>query len=122
MLRKITHIILSLVLLLSTTGITIDKHYCGSRLVSVSIAGDSQSCCDPGDGCCHNDIDTFKLTVDYTVSTVSIDFDQTIVEIPVQPSFYISLLDGSLTDAEFTFFVPPRNLRTTLSTFQTYRL
>ena len=107
MLRKITHIIISLVLLVSTTGITIDKHYCGSRLVSVSIAGDSEPCCDTGDACCHDDVDTYKLAVDYTVSTVSIDFDQPAVDIPVRPLFYVSLPDGSLPDVEFTFFVPP---------------
>ena len=122
MLRTITHIILSLVLLVSTAGVTIDRHYCGTRLVSVSLTGDTQSCCEPGDGCCHNDIDTYKLEVDYTVSPFSIDFDQLAVEIPVQQFFNISLPDGSLTDTEFSFFVPPRKLRTSLSTLQTYRL
>ncbi len=74
MFKKISHIIIVLLLLVTTMGMTIDKHYCGTRLVSVSILNEVESCCDMGDDCCHNDTETFKLKVDYTHSQINTDF------------------------------------------------
>ena len=122
MLRKISHIILSLILLVSTMGLTIDKHYCGTRLVSVSILNDTDPCCDPGDGCCHDDSETYKLSVDYTLSQSDIDFNQAPIVLPALSFLYVPLFGGISSNAEFTVFIPPRSLRTTLSTFQTYLL
>ena len=122
MLRKISHIILSLILLVSTMGLTIEKHYCGTRLVSISILDEPDSCCDMTDGCCHNDTETYKLSVDYTVSQLNMDFNKAPVDIPALPFFYFSLPDGGSSDNEFTVFIPPRSLRTILSINQTFLL
>jgi hypothetical protein len=122
MFRTISHIILSLILLISTMGLTIDKHYCGTRLVSVSIFDEPESCCDMTGGCCHNDTETYKLSADYTVSQLNVDFTQAPLKIPALEFFYVSLLDGRSSDIGSSVFIPPRKLRTTLSIFQTYRL
>ena len=122
MLRKISHIFLSLLILVTTMGLTIDKHYCGTRLVSVSIFSETESCCDMTSNCCHDDTDTYKLDVDYTLSQLNIDFVQTPFEIPGLSFYYLSLFDRRSLDAEFASFIPPRKIQATLSIFQTYRL
>ena len=122
MLRKISHIILSVLLLVTTMGLTIDKHYCGSRLVSVSIVNDTDTCCDQDDGCCKDVTDTYKLSADYTFSQANINFNLVPTILPVLSFFYISSLAIEPSDIEFSWFVPPRELKTTLSDFQTYLL
>ena len=72
MLRKITHIVLALFLLVSTTGITISMHYCGGEYVSTSINKEAKSCCDSTGGCCENKTMHFEVEDDY-VSPVQID-------------------------------------------------
>src|SRR5690606_1502853 len=47
--RKSLHIFLAFLLLFSTTGVAISKHYCGEILQSVSINGETKSCCDSQD-------------------------------------------------------------------------
>ena len=122
MLRKISHIIIVLLLLVTTMGLTIDKHYCGTRLVSVSILDEAESCCDMSDDCCHNDTETYKLNVDYTYSQINTDFNQVPIELPALSFHYLSLFEGNSSDAVCSLFIPPRKIKTTLSVFQTYRL
>lgn len=122
MLRKISHISLSLLILVTTIGLTIDKHYCGTRLVSVSIFSETESCCDMTSNCCHDNTDTYKLDVDYTLSQLKIDFVQAPIELPALSFYYLSMFEGNSSDAGFSIFIPPRKIQTTLSIFQTYRL
>jgi hypothetical protein len=63
LIRKISHIVFSLVLVITTTGMTITKHYCGTRLVSVKIISEPEKCCD-NSNCCHNETITIKLDSD----------------------------------------------------------
>ena len=73
MLKKISHIILSVLLLITTMGMTVSRHYCKGDLYSVSISGtDNASGCDMGN-CCHDEIQNIKITNDFSVpSAVSI--------------------------------------------------
>ncbi len=72
MLKRITHIALSFLLLTATMGISVSKHYCGSRLVEVSINSEAIPCCaDMGNsGCCHDETEYFQFDEDF----VSPDF------------------------------------------------
>ena len=72
MLRKISHIVLALFLLVSTTGITISMHYCGGKYVSTSINEEAKSCCDGTGGCCENKTLHFEVKDDY-VNAVQIE-------------------------------------------------
>ena len=122
MLRKITHIIIVVLLLVTTMGMTIDKHYCGTRLVSVSILNEIESCCDITDDCCHNDSESYKLSVDYAYSQINTDFNPVPTELPAFSTHYLSLFEGNCSDAGFSLYNPPRKILTTLSIFQAYRL
>jgi len=67
MLKTFSHIILSLILLVSTMGMAVSKHYCGGELVSVSLNENSSddSCCDM-DNCCHNETQVYKVKEDFS--------------------------------------------------------
>jgi hypothetical protein len=65
MIRRLFHIILVLIVLLLTSGVTITRHFCGNNLRSVAIMNTPPSCCDM-EGCCHNETVTIVLEDDFT--------------------------------------------------------
>ena len=69
MFRKARNIAVSLVFLVSTTGITLHKHYSGGELFDFSVFGKAKSCCETNCGCCKDEIVTFKLHTDVLGST-----------------------------------------------------
>jgi hypothetical protein len=69
MLKKISHIILFIVLLAATTGMAVSEHFCNGYLISSSIYTEADSCCD--DECCRNKMEFIQLDVDFTVSEFS---------------------------------------------------
>ena len=66
MFRKTAHIILTLLLLTTTIGFSVSKHYCGSRLVEVSINSEAEPCCDDmeNSSCCHHETEYFQVIED----------------------------------------------------------
>ncbi len=70
MLKKISHIILSCLLLISTMGMTVSMHYCGEELISVSLLNEADSCCDMGD-CCQSETHVYQVNEDFSVPAVS---------------------------------------------------
>jgi hypothetical protein len=124
MLRKSSHIILSILLLFATIGLTISKHYCGGNHVSTSIFGEAEPCCD-SDDCCKNETESYQLDENY--SSVSIS------EVPQSTKFQlvdltILIFDHTKFNLESIndFFVanspPPLKIQTFLSQIQTYLL
>ncbi|TAL56850.1 MAG: hypothetical protein EPN85_14780 [Bacteroidetes bacterium] len=67
--KKIFSVLLSVVFLFSAMGVTINSHYCGMKLKSVSLT--AKGCCCkknvkmPKD-CCKNEIKYVKITDDYS--------------------------------------------------------
>jgi hypothetical protein len=56
MIRKIIHIFFALLILVSTTGFTINMHYCHGQLVDLALFAPAKSCCDrAGDTPCQGD-------------------------------------------------------------------
>jgi len=124
--RKIAHILFMLVLMVSTTGYTLTKHYCGNDLVDVSITGNVDRCCDMEGGCCHDESQTFQLQVDYTspIVTDHVDYFSFVTfEIPVlqigNPEKSNTLLAGLIPAAESP---PPKEVSLFLADIQVYRL
>lgn len=72
MFKKIGHIILSVVLLISTMGMAVSKHYCGEHLVSVSLYenANDDSCCDM-DNCCHNETKVYQVKENFSVPSIA---------------------------------------------------
>jgi len=94
MVAKFIHIVLSLSILLSTTGLTLAKHYCQGEMQAVGVLSKA-SCCeknekapcfnsdkscgshqdgDEDDGCCNSQPKYYKLSQDEQVQNV--DFHQ----------------------------------------------
>lgn len=67
MFKKIGYIALATLLILTTVGFVISRHYCSGELVSVQVDIPADNCCDEeADNCCHNESETFILKVDFT--------------------------------------------------------
>ena len=70
--KKVFSIFLSLIFLASAVGMTINSHYCGMKLRSVSLT--EKNCCCKKDkkmpkDCCKNEIVYVKITDNYSPST-----------------------------------------------------
>jgi len=63
MFRKTANILLVMLLLTTTIGCSVSKHYCGSHLVEVSINSEAEPCCDymETSNCCHDETEFFQL-------------------------------------------------------------
>ena len=70
MIRKLSHIILASLLLVTTMGMAVSKHYCHSSLVDVSVFANADSCCDDG-GCCTNDNHFYQVKEDFSAPVIS---------------------------------------------------
>lgn len=128
MFRKIAHIILPLFLLWANTGVNFSMHYCGGKLINVSLNPEHQSCCSEGeDNCCE-------------IITEKIQFDETYL-IPQSDNLFRNisrdlqcknqkLFNETLDHAFFDHrqlnnnhkFPPPPLIQETLARLQTYRL
>src|SRR6056297_1320461 len=70
MLKRFSHISLSLLLLISTVGFAVSKHYCGDALVDVTYNENADDCCDDG-ACCHNETLLYQLDEDYSAPQIT---------------------------------------------------
>lgn len=72
-LKKIGHIILVLLLLISTAGVSINKHYSGGELFSKSIFFKAKSCCETPCGCCNETSKFVQVKADYLSSAFHLE-------------------------------------------------
>ncbi len=122
MLRKISHIILALLVLVTTMGMTVSAHYCGGELKSIQLLSESENCC--GDSCpnCQNEIIKVDIGEDFTIQTLNLEFEQNFTFLPA----FIQLLQVPDFTEEIVQVVyhkpPPLKIQTVLSDLQVYRL
>ncbi|MCF6171338.1 MAG: hypothetical protein L3J66_10210 [Bacteroidales bacterium] len=64
MLKKSLHIAMALLLMVSITGLTIHKHYCGDELTSVSLFEDASDCQESSCAHCEDVSVSCKIDVD----------------------------------------------------------
>jgi hypothetical protein len=123
--KNISNILVSLILLVATTGIVVNKHYSAGKLFSVSLYAEAESCCADGDlcGCCDVETDVAQLKTEFQASTQScpqitaIDLFTAPVTLPEIPNVSASshtLLPGNHS--------PPIHSATTTSLLQVFRL
>jgi len=124
MFKKIKYITLAILLVISTVGVTISKHYCSNELVSISIVSSADYCCDePGSDCCHNE-DTFViLKADFSAPSIIIT---SIVELELFVSIYTAvteiLLDIVTSSNIEVVIKPPLETHQFLAKIQAYLL
>ena len=82
--KRFSHIFVSALLLFSTVGISINKHYCGEILKSIALNVSPNHCCGdeemPSD-CCHNESEHFTLEDELQLERYNLNFDLASVEI-----------------------------------------
>jgi hypothetical protein len=123
MFKKLINIVMSVVLLISTMGFTVSKHYCGDELVNFSIDSEAKSCCDMSDGCCHTESEHFKLKEDFVGQFVVNDFQDFSTDVLFPIYFFtlnFELGEEVKGETEFSDLSPPPKVQTTLSLLQTY--
>ncbi len=89
MLKKVIHIIIAMLLLVTTAGFTVSKHFCGNLLVSVSMSSSAESC-DSGQDrdCCHDSSAHFQVEDNFTLKQVSF-----IPDIPVSKDSFFKVFN-----------------------------
>lgn len=122
MLKKISHIILALLVLVTTMGMTVSAHYCGGELKSVQVLSASDSCCGDACGDCHNEIIKVDIEDDFTISPFNIDFNSDFVLLPALIQlFQVSIYTEEVEQVAY-HKPPPLKIQTVLSDLQVYRL
>ncbi|WP_297093626.1 hypothetical protein [uncultured Draconibacterium sp.] len=123
MIRKLSHIILATLLLATTMGFAVSKHYCHSSLVDVSIFAQADSCCDDG-GCCTNENHFYQVKEDFSAPVISAI--PVLAEIDVMHQTLLDpdiLIPNELTEEfELTNDPPPPTVREFLAEEQLYLL
>ena len=123
MLRKITHIVLSVFLLVSTTGITFSMHYCGGQLISVSVNKEAKQCCDGSGGCCDNETLHFGIEDDFVSPVQPVQSKITELDIFLPVVFILNasiFLEEPNATTLFADTSPPPPILKRLSLLQTY--
>jgi len=122
MVRKATHIILILLLLLATSGITVSRHYCGSNPRSVSLITIPDPCCDT-DGCCHTDTEIFQVKDDFSISAFNYDFEDADLDLlPVKYFDPVPGLADKMAESHYHVIHSPPGVRYILAFNQTFIL
>ena len=122
MLKKISHIILTLLFLITSVGVTVSKHYCGSTLKSVSVIVAPEPCCEIPDGCCHDESITIKMENDFSITSLFVDFTPFAVELPSAIKLIQDEYTGLETIVRFIHKPPPLTIQAVLSYLQSYLL
>ncbi len=124
MLRKFSHIILSTLLLVSTMGMVVSKHFCGDSFVSTAVFHQAKSCCGDSD-CCHNENSFYQVKDDFSASAVVAT--PVLAEIDILGyDLFAEILTTSPETEILSFEIsdspPPPKIQTVLSLEQQYLL
>ena len=122
MLKKISHILIAFVVMITTMGLTVSAHSCGGELKSIQLLSEAENCC--GDSCpnCENEIIKVEIEDDFTIQMINFDFTQDFSFLPVciqlllVPSFTEEIVQVAYHEP------PPLKIQNILSNFQVYRL
>jgi hypothetical protein len=83
MLQRTGHILIIIVLLFGTTGLTITRHYCGRNLIHTALYSTPDNCCRGHCPGCHNEKISLRITDQFESIQDHLDFKtgfQTLLE------------------------------------------
>lgn len=125
MLKKISHIILSVLLLTATMGMAISKHYCSGDLISAKLFTEAESCCDGPCDCCHNENHFYQVQDDFTAVQIHEIPQLAQTDIFGHELFSFELETGYENRISLRYFIdspPPPKIQKVLSLQQAYLL
>jgi len=105
MIKKISHILLALLLLVSTSGVSIHKHFSNGKLFSTAIFGKAKSCCEVPCGCCSEKQDVYKVHNNYTASSFTVNLQSPLDYF----SFFINTLLFSYEEIAFQSIIEDKS-------------
>jgi hypothetical protein len=98
MLRKGFHIVVAFLLILTTAGITVSKHYCNANLISVSVYDKATPCNHNNhDNCCHDSEIYFQVEDDFDLNESS-----NLPDLTAQKSLFFSAANLFVTQKNST--------------------
>ncbi|WP_340111662.1 HYC_CC_PP family protein [Maribellus mangrovi] len=106
MIKKLSHIVFATLLLVSTIGMAVSKHYCHNSLVGVSFFSQADSCCDDG-GCCTNENQFYQIKEDFSAPVISTVPILAELEVLQQTLFDFDVLTPNELTEEFTLTSDP---------------
>jgi hypothetical protein len=124
MFKIFSHTILAFVLLVSTIGLVVSKHYCGAEMVAVSVFHEEEPCCDMG-GCCKNETHTFQVKEDFSTPAITTLPILAEIEILGHDLFETAgIIESEIDDPEpfIANSPPPKSIQKVLSLKQLYLL
>ena len=123
MLRPVTNIIMTCLLLISTTGFAVSKHYCGENLISVELKTEADACCDDGT-CCHTERQLLQVDNDFLSVSSQTSIDHLFASDFILTTFDIEHpLKEAVFKTTLNYSEPhPGNMGTRLAIQQVYRL
>jgi hypothetical protein len=118
--RKISAILMSFVVLLSTMSFTVSEHYCGHTRVDVALFSKAESCgmelqkptsskdCDiKKSDCCKDEIKQFEGQNELNTTFSTLNFEQQVFVASFTYS-YLNLFDGLKENSiPFKYYTPP---------------
>ncbi|WP_346856905.1 hypothetical protein [uncultured Draconibacterium sp.] len=122
MLKKFSQIFLAILFMVTTMGMTVSKHYCGSSLQSVSVFSEIDPCCDMDTGCCHDEQVNIDIEDDYSVTSNNFDFSIFALELPALLELFQIDVPEQISEYHIHSFLPERKMQTVLSRLQSYLL
>ena len=133
MIRKVFHIVIAVFILISTTGFTINMHYCHDQLIDMALLSPAHSCCDTEEedanqsqatcpGCQDESIEV-EPGDDYEVSASTFNFENsyhTNLFLSSVVFNYFQGIDESTKDEVPWYKKPPPYQEVVLSQIQSY--
>jgi len=110
--RQLLNIVVTLVLLVSTSGVIINKHYSGGELFSAAFFVDAKSCCETScchhehQNNCHDESDFYKLLADYLSPDKPVLAKDLVIERQTLEFAGIQLIHNSTLAETATWFQP----------------
>jgi hypothetical protein len=90
MFKRAGHILIIIMLLFGTTGLTITRHYCGRNLMHTALYSIPDNCCKGDCPGCHNEKISLRITDQFESTQDHLDFKagyQTLLEHISLPAF-----------------------------------
>jgi hypothetical protein len=122
--RQIGAIISVLILWLSTTGFSVNKHYCQGELVGTSLFTTSSCTCGDEEmpmDCCTSETDYFQLDDVFPPAIQAAAFES-VIAIPVYPTFNKQSTVFNISQSQYKLYKPPAWHVDILIDIQTFRI
>jgi hypothetical protein len=107
--KQVGSISLIIILLVSTFGITVNKHYCGGHLSDVSLYLSATCGCgdmDMDSDCCQTNSDFVQLDEDYTILTFDLSPDNELI-VEIANNYVDLLIESDNAPTDYFHHIPP---------------